>query len=82
MHEIRMKAFIKKAYSRKDTERYYLLIAKKMKPLVKMEKALHKQNEKFKKQHEKLELKKKLVKKKIVKKYKVTDRSSFIVEFN
>lgn len=38
-HTIRQQAFINKANSRKDTEQYYLKLARQLEPLVRKEKA-------------------------------------------
>ena len=82
-YEIRMKAFIKMAYSRKDTERYYLHIAKKIEYLVKIETD---ERNRIKAQKNRLiekVLPKKRKRKKVVK-YRMIDNDSdddYILEF-
>jgi hypothetical protein len=82
-YEIQMKRFIKMAYSRKDTERYYLQRAKKMEHLVKIE--TYERN-KIKAQKSKViqkVLPRKRKKKKVVK-YRIIDNNNdddYILEF-
>ena len=81
-YELRMKAFLNKAYSREDTKKWYLRKAKDLLPLVKIEKAEHKRLEALKKVAKVLPpAKKKPLTKKNVK-YKVIDDDSFILDFN
>jgi hypothetical protein len=80
-YELRMKAFITRAYARKDTQRYYLQIARKMEPLVKKEREERLRNQIVKKKVPKPELKKRAPKKAVTK-YKITDDDCFIVKFD
>jgi hypothetical protein len=70
-YTIRQKAFIKKAYSRKDTEKYYLNVAKQLEPFVRkeqlaIERARHPKKKVIKELPQKKRKSKKVIKYKII----------------
>ena len=79
-YAIRQQAFINKANSRKDTERYYLKLVKQLEPLVKKEKIALERIKALENKVPKI-LPPKKRKRRKVKKYKIIDNDSCILDF-